>query len=654
MDSQAVAEERLDRTLSPGLLDELEDDTPATKRNLRVVIVGHVDHGKSTLVGRLLHDTGSLPEGKFEQIEAVCRRRGMQFEWAFLLDALQAERDQNITIDVSQIWFRSPRRSYVIIDAPGHKEFLKNMVTGAASAEAAVLLIAANEGVQEQSRRHAYLLSLLGVERVIVIVNKMDLVGYSDSVFEEIEQEYRSFLGKLGINPIAFIPVVARDGLNLVRTDPGEMGWYQGKTLLETLDELPFAPNGEDGPLRFAVQDVYRFDQRRILAGRVESGTLRVGDSIVFAPSQKVSTIATIENWNAPAQVAAVAGNSIGITLAEQIFVERGHLGSHEESHPVESNRLRARVFWLGEEPFSIGKRYRLKLLTQEVECQLSSIDRTIDASTLESSGSLRDSIQRNEVGEVTIHTRAPLVLDNFDRVNASGRFVIVDGTDLAGGGIIFGNRYLERKPVRGTNLSWSESAIRHRDRIERNGHRGVVVWMTGLSGAGKSTLARRLEKALFDRNHQVYVLDGDNIRHGLNANLTFSPEDRVENIRRVAEVAKLMADAGMVVITSFISPYRDDRERARELVVAGESDFVEVYISAPLAVCEERDPKLLYRRARLGEVKEFTGIDAPYEEPDEPEVVIATHQKDVEACVQQLLEYLLPRLQLDDSGYQI
>jgi bifunctional enzyme CysN/CysC len=308
----------------------------------------------------------------------------------------------------------------------------------------------------------------------------------------------------------------------------------------------------------------------------------------------------------------------------------------------------------MGTGPFTIGKRYRLKLLTQEVECQLSSIDRTIDASTLENSGSLRESIQRNEVGEVTIHTRAPLVLDNFDRLNASGRFVIVDGTDLAGGGIIFGSRYLERKAIRSTNLSWSESAIRHGDRIERNGHCGMVVWMTGLSGSGKSTLARRLEKALFDRNHQVYVLDGDNIRHGLNANLTFSPEDRVENIRRVAEVAKLMADAGLVVITSFISPYRDDRERARELVVAGESDFVEVYISAPLAVCEERDPKSLYRKARLGEIKEFTGIDAPYEEPGEPDLVVATHQKDVEACVQQLLQYLLPRLQLDDSGYQI
>ncbi|MBV8586923.1 MAG: adenylyl-sulfate kinase [Verrucomicrobia bacterium] len=654
MDSQAVTEERLDRTLVPGLLDELEDDPLETKRNLRVVIVGHVDHGKSTLVGRLLHDSGSLPEGKFEQIQGVCRRRGMQFEWAFLLDALQAERDQNITIDVSQIWFRSARRNYVIIDAPGHKEFLKNMITGAATADAAVLLIAANEGVQEQSRRHAYLLSLLGVERVIVIVNKMDLVEYSDSVFEEIEQEYRSFLGKLGINPIAFIPVVARDGLNLVRKDPGDMSWYEGKTLLETLDDVPFAANGEDGPLRFAVQDVYRFDQRRILAGRVESGTLRVGDSIVFAPSQKVSTVATIENWNAPTQAAAAAGNSIGITLAEQIFVERGHLGSHEESKPIESNRFRARVFWMGSEPFTIGKRYRLKLLTQEVECQLSSIDRTIDATTLESSGSIRDSIQRNEVGEVTIHTRAPLVLDNFDRVNASGRFVIVDGTDLAGGGIIFGSRYLERKTIRSTNLSWSESSIRHRDGIERNNHCGMGVWMTGLSGSGKSTLARRLEKALFDRNHQVYVLDGDNIRHGLNANLTFSPEDRVENIRRVAEVAKLMADAGLVVITSFISPYRDDRERARELVVAGESDFVEVYISAPLAVCEERDPKSLYRKARLGEIKEFTGIDAPYEKPDDPDVVVATHQKDVEACVQQLLEYLLPRLQLDDTGYQI
>ncbi|HSZ80047.1 MAG TPA: GTP-binding protein, partial [Chthoniobacterales bacterium] len=325
---------------------------------LRIVIVGHVDHGKSTLVGRLLHDTGSLPEGKFEQIQAVCKRRGMPFEWAFLMDALQAERDQNITIDVSQIWFHSGTRSYVIIDAPGHKEFLKNMVTGAASAGAALLLIAANEGVQEQSKRHAYLLSMLGVDQVIVLINKMDLVDYSESVFREIEEEYRAFLEKLGVRPIVFIPISARDGLNLVEPARGPVDWYSGPTLMRALDRLPVPSAEADGPLRFAVQDIYRFDERRIVAGRVESGTMRVGDYVVFSPNSKTSTVASIERWNAPLKDSASAGESVGLILSEPIFVERGHIASHDTEAPIETKRFRARIFWMGDKPFAIGKRY--------------------------------------------------------------------------------------------------------------------------------------------------------------------------------------------------------------------------------------------------------------------------------------------------------
>src|SRR5215471_9289075 len=297
---------------------------------LRIVIVGHVDHGKSTLVGRLLYETGSLPEGKFENIQAVSQRRGMPFEWAFLMDALQAERDQNITIDVSQIWFRSEKRPYVIIDAPGHKEFLKNMVTGAASADAALLLIAANEGVQEQSKRHAYLLSMLGVDQVIVLINKMDLVDYSKSVYYRIEADYRDFLAKLGIRPLKFIPIAAREGLNLIKPIVGVADWYSGQTILQALDDLASPGSEKDGPLRFAVQDVYRFDDRRIVAGRVESGTIKVGDYIIFSPNNKSANVASIEKWNSPHRDQALAGESIGITLSEQIFVERGHIGSLE------------------------------------------------------------------------------------------------------------------------------------------------------------------------------------------------------------------------------------------------------------------------------------------------------------------------------------
>jgi bifunctional enzyme CysN/CysC len=621
---------------------------------LRIVIVGHVDHGKSTLVGRLLHDTGSLPEGKFEQIQAVCRRRGMPFEWAFLMDALQAERDQNITIDVSQIWFHSDTRSYVIIDAPGHKEFLKNMVTGAASANAALLLIAANEGIQEQSKRHAYLLSMLGVDQVIVLINKMDLVDYSEAVFLQIEKEYREFLKKLDIRPIRFIPISARDGLNLVEPSSGAASWYSGPTLLRALDSLPTPSAEADGPLRFAVQDVYRFDERRIIAGRIESGTMRLGDHIVFSPNHKTSSVAAIERWNAPVKDTATAGESIGLILSEPIFVERGHIGSHDTKTPIEAKRFRARIFWMGDRPFSIGKRYNVKLLTQEIECQLVSVDRVIDSTSLDTFSGLRSSVVKNEVAEVTIQARSPLVMDNHDKVDTSGRFVVVDERDVAGGGIIFGGTYIERERIQSTNLFWSEGRIDQRVRNERNGHRGMVVWLTGLSGSGKSTLARALETNLFTRHLQVYVLDGDNMRHGLNANLGFSPEDRVENIRRVAEVAKLMADAGLVVITSLISPYRVDRIRARNAILSDEVEFIEVHVAAPLQVCERRDPKSLYKRARSGEIKNFTGIDAPYEEPEDPEITIHTDRESVKESVGRLLDFLIPKLQLDLAEYEI
>jgi bifunctional enzyme CysN/CysC len=621
---------------------------------LRIVIVGHVDHGKSTLVGRLLHDTGSLPEGKFEQIQAVCKRRGMPFEWAFLMDALQAERDQNITIDVSQIWFRSETRSYVIIDAPGHKEFLKNMVTGAASAGAALLLIAANEGVQEQSKRHAYLLSMLGVDQVIVLINKMDLVDYSESVFREIEKEYRAFLEKLGVRPIVFIPISARDGLNLVEPAGGPASWYSGPTLMRALDRLPVPSAEADGPLRFAVQDIYRFDERRIVAGRVESGTMRVGDHIVFSPNNKTSSVASIERWNAPLKDSASAGESVGLILSEPIFVERGHIASHDTEAPIETKRFRARIFWMGDKPFAIGKRYNVKLLTQEIECQLVSVDRVIDATSLDTFSGVRLSVVKNEVAEVTIQTRSPLVMDNHDKIDTSGRFVVVDERDVAGGGIIFGGTYVQRERIQSTNLFWSEGRIDQRIRIERNGHRGMVIWLTGLSGSGKSTLARGLETNLFNRHMQVYVLDGDNVRHGLNSNLGFTPQDRVENIRRVAEVAKLMADAGLVVITSLISPYRLDRSRARDVILSDEVEFVEVHVAAPLQVCERRDPKNLYKRARSGEIKDFTGIDAPYEEPENPEITVHTDRESVKESVGRLLDFLIPRLQLDIAEYEI
>jgi bifunctional enzyme CysN/CysC len=634
--------------------------TLQTEAPLRIVIVGHVDHGKSTFVGRLLHDTDSLPVGKREAIEASCRKRGVEFEWAFLMDALQSERDQNITIDTSQIWFKTAKRPYVIIDAPGHKEFLKNMVTGAAAADAALLCIAANEGVQEQSRRHGTLLSLLGIRQVAVLVNKMDLAGYSQSTFEAIEAEYRAFLKKLGVEPRAFLPMAARHGDNLVAPSP-KMPWFRGSTVLQALDSFE-APQVQAGTaLRFPVQDVYRFDHRRILAGRVEAGSVQVGDRLVFSPGGKSSTVASIERWSlVPGQTAperAEAGESVGLTLTEQIFVERGHVASLEGDQPVVSQSLKANLFWLGKRPLAKGRKYKLKLATQEIEVEVKEISRVLDSSTLDSASGPREQVERNEVAELVLAVRRPVALDNHERFSATGRFVLVDERDVAGGGILKGNTYLDPSASSGqapgvasTNLTRNVGGVGYEDRLRRNGHGGAVVWFTGLSGSGKSTLANALERELMERGLQAYLLDGDNLRYGLNRDLRFSAQDRTENIRRAAEVAGLFADAACIVLTAFISPFREDRRRAREIVSERKTPFLEVFVDAPLEVCEERDPKNLYGKARRGEIAEFTGISSPYEEPEKPELVLRTAERDVEACVTQVLDLLLPLVRVKKS----
>jgi len=620
---------------------------------LRVVFVGHVDHGKSTLIGRILSDTNSLPEGKLEQVQRACAAENMEFEFAFLLDALLEEQEQNITIDTTQIPFKTAKRNYMIIDAPGHKEFLKNMITGASSADAAVLVIAANEGVQEQSKRHAYLLSLLGVRQFCVVVNKMDLADYSESRFLEIEKKYREFLKTLHLETNVFIPASARFGENIaVRST--KMEWHRGPTLAEALDAMtPLAPP-IDLALRLCVQDVYKFDDRRIIAGRIETGTLQVGDELVFSPANKTSIVQSIEHWQ-PASTAAtsprgnggmaIAGDSIGITLQEQIFVERGYVASHSKDTPIETNRFHADLFWIARQPARLSHLYTARLATQEVKCQIVSLDEVMDSSSLERTPTKADQLARNEVGRLTIQTRAPIVLDNHDRLPPLGRFVLVDDGMICGGGIIHGGVYTDRSAIKSKNIFWSEGKITAQARAAQHGHRGAVVWLTGLSGSGKSTIAQALERELFIRAMHPYVLDGDNVRHGLNSNLGFAPEDRVENIRRVSEVAKLMADAGNVVITAFISPYRADRQRARAIAMEGNAEFIEVFVDAPLEVCEERDPKNLYKKARAGQIREFTGIDAPYESPVDPEIVVQTNRQSVEESVASILERLLPRL---------
>jgi bifunctional enzyme CysN/CysC len=615
----------------------VDEDT----QKLKIVIVGHVDHGKSTLIGRLLFDTHSLPDGKIEQIQKACAAEGMDFEYAFLLDALLEEQEQNITIDTTQIQFRTPARNYVIIDAPGHKEFLKNMITGAASADAAVVLLDAQEGLQEQTRRHGYLLSLLGVKQVLVAVNKMDLVDFSQEKFEHLERDYRAFLEPYDIRPLAFVPMSAKHGHNIVK--PSEkMPWHKGDTLLGALDHLRQPPAPIEKPLRFVVQDIYRFDARRLIAGRIESGQFAVGDEIVFSPGRKVSKIKSIEAWPATdAQpTRAYAGQSVAITLEEQIFAERGHVGSHRDHAPVEGLSFSARVFWLAHEPLEVGKNYTLKLATQQVEARLDRVDRLMDSATLAPLAETRPQIGRNEVAELVFRTKRPLAFDNADEVQETGRFVVVQDGRIGGGGVIFGAQYEPAaNAVRSAHLSWTDDPISAEARIDHFGHRGAVIWLTGLSGSGKSTLAVALQARLFRQGIATTLLDGDNLRHGLGANLGFSHEDRKENIRRAAEAAKLMAEAGLVVITSLISPFAADRLNAATICRKAGLPFAEVYISTPLEICEQRDPKSLYKKARAGEIKEFTGIDSPYEPPVEPMLELRTDLLSREQALDHLLK---------------
>jgi bifunctional enzyme CysN/CysC len=613
----------------------------APSEQLKIVIVGHVDHGKSTFVGRLFHDTGSLAEGKLEQLQKVAERRGVPFEWANLMDALQSERDQNITIDTAQIWFQTKKRQYVIIDAPGHKEFLKNMITGAASAEAALLLIDASEGVQEQSRRHGYLLNMLGIRQIAVLVNKMDLQDYSEARFNEIEAGYRAFLKPLGVVPRCFIPISAKHGDNIASRS-GKMPWWTGPSVIETLDDFQVGSPPSDQPLRFPVQDVYRFDERRILAGRVESGTVKVGDRLLFAPGNKISTVKSLERWNTPASDTATAGESVGITLTEQIFVARGAVACLETAPPYQLSKFKARLFWLGRAPFEKGRPYKLKLATQEADCEIESVERIIDASTLQTISRTEERVERHEVAELSLRTKRAVAFDAHSEIIPTGRFVVVDGFEVCGGGIIVADNYPRRTSDtlhKSGNIYWSHGKVTAEQRARRNGHAGSIVWLTGLSGAGKTSIATELDRELFNLGRHAYVLDGDKVRHGLCSDLGFSPKDRTENIRRVGQVARLFVDAGFTVITAFISPYRADRDLVRGMV--GPGQFIEVHVNAPIEICEQRDPKGLYARARKNEIKEFTGVSAPYEPPLKPEIELRTDKTSVTESVTQILEYL-------------
>ncbi len=617
---------------------------------LRVVIVGHVDHGKSTLIGRLLYDTDSFQEGKYEELEEACRKRGTGImEWSFLLDSFQAERDQAVTIDTTQIRFSTDQREYVIIDAPGHREFLKNMISGAAAADAAILVVDANEGIREQTRRHAYILSLLGLKQIAVVINKMDLVGNDPEVFETLAEECTEYLHSIGLDPSHILPVSARQG-DMIATRGEVLGWHAGKTLIEALDGFDVAAPPVALPLRFPVQDVYRRDDgRRIIVGRIETGILRKGDTIAFSPTNETAIVESIETWPADdMKVEAHAGEATGITLSDKIFVERGHIGSHENNLPMLSNVFKANLFWISHDPLKVGNTYKVRYGTHEALVTVQSIDSIVDTESLANSHGAGE-VPRNAVAGVTLRASNLLSVDPFTANARLGRLVVYDGYDIAGGGTISMEGYPDQRrseKPKSQNIYEVSHLIPYEVRAQKKGHYGSVFWFTGLSGAGKSTLAMAVEKALFDKGFHTYVLDGDNVRHGLNADLGFSPEDRTENIRRIGHVAALMADSGQIVISAFISPYRTDRERARE---AAKDRFHEIYVKADIDTCEKRDPKGLYRKAREGEITGFTGIDSPYEAPDNPELVVDTQANSLEFCVNQVIRYIEQVVALED-----
>ena len=606
--------------------------------HLNLVVVGHVDHGKSTLIGRLLFDTGSVADGKAERLQAAAKAEGMEFEYAFLMDALLEEQAQNITMDTTRVPFRTARRAYTIIDAPGHKEFLKNMITGAASADAAILLVDAQEGLREQTRRHGFLLSLLGLKQIVVAVNKMDLVNYDQAVFNRIRDELSEFLTKLGVAPSQVVPISAKNGVGLLKVSE-LTPWYKGPALLEALEQFRANPPMAGAPMRLTVQDIYRFDARRIVAGLVEAGSVSVGDPIEFYPGRKRSKVKSIETWPVPPGQnpptgPVETGRSIAITLEDELFVERGQVGAPPDRPPAEARTFIARIFWLHAEPLKIGDVVPLRLGTQQAEARLIAIQRTLDAVSLESKSGAISEVKRHEVAEVRLRVRRTLAVDPGGVIPPTGRFVLMRGRRIAGGGVV--------DLAAGDEPEGTAAVTAPASRAALLGHRGAVIWMTGLSGAGKSTLAEALEKRLLRSGVLAAVLDGDALRTGISKNLGFTPEDRKENLRRATELALHLADAGVVVVAALISPFRADRaqvaDRARERGVA----FAEVFVNAPLAECERRDPKQLYQKARAGKIPMFTGIDSPYEAPLAPDLELRTDRDSVDQSLEKLARVAL------------
>ena len=583
------------------------------QEDMKVAIVGHIDYGENSIIGRLMADTVDLAEGKLNE---------------------QAE---ETTINVARNFLKSEKRRYVIINSPEPTEFIKNMVTGELQAEVALLVIDAVEGIKLNSLKQGHLLSMLSVRQVIVLVDKMDLVYFNQQIYQDVVNAYKIFLNELGINPLAYIPVSGRFSEKFEAS--AHMLWYQGDTILDTLDKCHLEPLLLDKPFRMPVQGVHTLSQYEellhIITGTVESGTLQVEDEVIFYPSGKKARVHSFEGFAEPRLMRVQAGNAIRFTIKEEIYVTRGELVARwTEEKPKVSNRIRVNLFWSGEKPMNMKKTYVLKLGTKKVRVKLEELRGIIDATSLDWREG-RESIEINHVAECILRCDKPLAYDISEHLMATCRFVIVDDFEIAGGGMV-------REGLDERNLQWHSTTVNRAVREHLNGHQGGVLWFTGLSGAGKSTLANALEKRLYSQEIRTYLLDGDNVRYGLNQDLGFSKDDRAENIRRVAELSKLLTDAGMLVLTTFISPYEKDRQLAREII--GAEDFLEIHVHCSLEECERRDPKGMYAKARRGEIPQFTGISDTYEAPQNPDIIVSTEQERAEEAAERIMSELKAR----------
>ena len=617
---------------------------------LRFSTAGSVDDGKSTLIGRLLHDSKNI----FEDTLAAVRNSSRTFspgstgiDFALVTDGLKAEREQKITIDVAYRYFSTPRRNFILADTPGHVQYTRNMATGASTADAAILLIDASRGVLTQTRRHAFIVTLLGIRHIVVAVNKMDMVGYDRRVFEAIRKEFSDFSAKLGVSDLHFIPISALKGDNVVERSE-VMDWYQGESVLQYLENLYIGGDRNLIDFRFPVQYVIRPNQHfRGFSGQIASGVVRKGDDILVLPSMKRSRIRAISTFDGELE-AAFTPMSVTLTLEDEIDISRGDMLVHPNNVPRVESTFEAMLVWMSEQPLDKRKTYMLRQTSRDGKVRIVDLRYRVDVDTLHRDGS--DALHVNEIGRAVLQNNQPLFFDPYDRNRNTGSFVLIDALDHAtvAAGMILDRptvANLRREPVQERdiallrNIRKETGQVSREERESKLGRKAVCFWMTGLSGSGKSTISAALEKRLFDDGAMVCRLDGDNLRLGLNQDLGFTDRDRRENIRRVAEVTRLLNQAGVSVVTSFISPFREDREMAR--LIIGDETFIEVFVDAPLEVCESRDAKGLYRKARAGEISEFTGISSPYEQPEKPAVIVDTERLSVAQCVDQILAAL-------------